>query len=146
MNRLFQDRLPIDEFDKRRRAFDESTADKFDELIALVGLDPLADLRYGDFAGCCFDETDIRHFDLTGCDLRGVTFKGAFIQGAIFDAASVERAALMEATDFDAWFKSDLKRPAAVRRRVDTVSMRDFAVFREVPFAPEMVVLPAGSS
>jgi formylglycine-generating enzyme required for sulfatase activity len=116
----------------------------FRALVDSVGLDPLQELRFHDFAGCPFDRQDLRRFDLTGCNLRNTTFKGALIQGAIFDLAAVGLGALKQAADFEAWLKADLARKPEARRKINPSRLPDLAEFREAPFAPEMVVIPAG--
>ncbi len=126
----------------------------FRAMVEAVGLTPERDLRFQNLSGCPLDGQDLSGFDFTGADLSGSTFaratlagkivKNREIAGAVFDLADVSLAALSEAADFDAWLKGDLKRPANARRKVNPARLPDLARFREAPFAPEMVVIPAG--
>jgi formylglycine-generating enzyme required for sulfatase activity len=132
------------EVDARLAAIADSPSDEFAELARLAGLRPEFDLRFGDFADCPFDGDDLRGFDFTGCDLSRASFAEAEIVGAIFDSARVDGGALRKAADHPAFLRRDLARPPASRHRLATRRLDDLAVFREAPFAPEMVVLPAG--
>ncbi len=144
MSTLFKPRLPLHEYDRRMQAIQDCGSDDLSMLAAAAGLDPAEAFRFADFAECTFDGDDLRHFDLTGCNLRGAAFTGAFIAGAVFDLADVSLAALREAADFDVWLKGDLKRLANARRKINPSRLPDLARFREAPWAPEMVVIPAG--
>lgn len=117
----------------------------FRKLVESVGLDPTCDLRFHGFAHCPFPNEDLRGFDFSGCDLRGATFKGAKILGARFDCANLYPNALSAAKDFAAWRAADLQRAAASRAVLDPSRLPDLASFREAPWAPEMVVIPAGA-
>ena len=138
------DELSTDEFESRLRAVDDAMSDDFTALVGSAGLDPRRDLRFFDFAGANFDRQALRGYDFTGCDLGGATFAGAEIEGAIFDCATFDPAALVRAADYLAFLRTDLARKPAKRHRANPSRLRDLAVFREAPFAPEMVVIPAG--
>ena len=69
---------------------------------------------------------------------------GALIEGAKFDCAQIDIAALRLAVDYPAYSKAEFDRPPHERHRVRADRLRDLAIFREAPFAPEMVVIPAG--
>jgi len=125
-------------------AVEAEESGQFSALIARARLDPREQLRYGDFSHCAFDGDDMRGFDFSGCNLLNTTFAGARIDAAVFDLANVSLAALRAAADFDAWLKADLARPAEARRRIAAARLPDLATFREAPWAPEMVVIPAG--
>ena len=148
---LFRDRIPIDEFEQRVRDFDAAEGEDFARLIAATGLDPRRDLRFGDFAGCRLEGADLGTFDFTGCDLTGATFARedhgkvvrASILGATFDMASLRLDALKQADDFDKWLAADLARTGR-RRLADPARLCDRDAFREAPWTPEMVVIPAG--
>ena len=127
-----------------RVALVAAASESFPDLVAAAGLRPEADLRFGDFSTCQFDGDDLRRFDFTGCDLSGATFARARILGARFDGARLDLGALRVAADYDAFLKADLTRKGSQRYRPAPRRLRDFAVFREAPFAPEMIVLPAG--
>jgi formylglycine-generating enzyme required for sulfatase activity len=136
--------MPVTELEQRIDSIDSSETDDFVALIRLAGFDPARDLRFGDFSKCRFDAQDLHRFDFTGCDLRGASFERAMIETAILDAARIDPGALARAADYPAFLKTDLARPPADRHRLATRRLRDFAGFREAPFAPEMIVLPAG--
>jgi formylglycine-generating enzyme required for sulfatase activity len=144
MTELFQDRLPIHEFDARVKEIEDDPGHSFRAWVEIAGIDPSQDLRFGDFSDCSMDADDLRGFNFTGCNLRNTTFKNAQIEAAIFDLASLGLAALEQAADFDAWLTADLARPPNTRRRINPARLPDLASFREAPFAPEMVVIPAG--
>ena len=144
MSELFRDRLPVHEFDARVRRIEDNATRDFRAWVEIAGMDPSQDFRFGNFADCAMDGDDLRRFDLTGCNLRNTTFKGARIQGAIFDLAAVSLGALRQAADFDGWLKADLARKPEARRKINPSRLPDLAEFREAPFAPEMVVIPAG--
>ena len=137
-------RLSRAEFLKRIERIDCTPSDEFAELITAAGLRKECDLRFGDFSKSSFDGNNLRGFDFTGCDLTGSSFVGALIEGAKFDCARVDIAALRLAADYAAYSKTDLDRPPHERHRVRAARLRDLAIFREAPFAPEMVVMPAG--
>ena len=100
--------------------------------------------RFGDFSGCRFDGDVVRGFDFTGCDLTGATFLRAQIEHAKFDCTRLDARALQKAADYAAYLKADVARDPAERHRVIPSRLRDLAIFREAPFAPEMVVIAAG--
>ena len=135
-------------FDPRRAEFAarladiERAPDTLRAIVAAAGLRPEADLRFGDLADCDFDADDLRGFDFTGCDLMRSTFVGARIRGAKFDCARYDPRALAKADDYAEFEADDAKRGPA--DRFDPAGLRRFAPFREGPFAPEMLVLPAG--
>ena len=114
------------------------------QLLRRRGIDPSRDLRFGNFSTCSFNGQNLRGFVFIGCNLIGSTFDGARIEEANFDCARVELAALAKAADFDAYLKWELTRAPKDRFPLDPSRLRDLAVFREAPFAPEMVVMPAG--
>ena len=145
MNTVFNPRLSHDEYLERLQRIDSEKSDAISGLVALAGLDPSRDLRFGDLEDCRFDDDAVRGYDFTGCYLARSTFKGAFIAGAIFDLSNVSFSELRKASDFDAWLEGDLKRPAGARRKVAASRLPDLARFREAPWAPEMVVIPSGA-
>jgi (p)ppGpp synthase/HD superfamily hydrolase len=85
----------------RVRAVIEASSDRLDELVKATGLNPKADLRYGDWRGFDLTGADLRGFDFTGADLTGARFDHARIAGAVFDEAIYETASLSRAADFD---------------------------------------------
>jgi len=144
MSASMRRRMSISELEDRIDAVERAQTDDCREIVDLAGFDPGRDLRFGDFAECKFDGQKLRGFDFTGCDLRGSTFDGAWIETVNLDGAMFDPAALQKATDYNAFLERDLGRDPSTRYRVDATRIRDLAIFREVPFAPEMVVLPAG--
>ena len=140
--RLASPSLTRVEFEACIESIAHSPSDAFVDLVAAAGLRPEGDLRFGDFSDCAFDGEALRGFDFTGCDLRRSSFAGARIKGAIFDAAKLDGGALRQAVDYEAYLKADIARTD--RHRLATHRLPDLAAFREAPFAPEMVVIPAG--
>jgi formylglycine-generating enzyme required for sulfatase activity len=136
--------MSISELEDRIDAVELAQTDNCREIVGLAGLDFVRDLRFGDFTECNFDGQKLWGFNLTGCDLRGSTFDGAWIDTVDLDCAMFDPGALQKAADYDAFLKRDLGRDSSTRYRVDGTRLRDLAVFREAPFAPEMVVIPAG--
>ena len=100
--------------------------DDFNALVRLAGLDPARDFRHTDLSGTSMAGADLRGFDFSGADFRNVTLDGARIDGACFRGADLSGTDLSTAKGTEA---ADCS----------------FAVFQDAPFAPEMVVLPAGS-
>lgn len=100
--------------------------DDFNALVRLAGLNPARDFRHTDLSGTSMAGADLRGFDFSGSDFRNVMLDGARIDGACF------RNADLRGTDLS---------PAIGRGSVDC----SFAVFQDVPYAPEMVLLPSGS-
>ncbi|WP_158817971.1 SUMF1/EgtB/PvdO family nonheme iron enzyme [Methylocapsa sp. S129] len=137
-------RMSVGDLEERIDAIDNSAVEDFVELIRLAGLNPTYELRFGDFSGCRFDGQDLRGFGFTGCDLTNASFKGARIERAEFDCATMQLATLAEAADFDNYLKTEMTRRWKSRFPLNARRLRDLAIFREAPFAPEMVVLPAG--
>ena len=100
--------------------------DDFNALVRLAGLDPARDFRHTDMSGTSMTGADLRGFDFTGADFRNVTLDGAWIDGACF------RGADLSGTDLS-------------RAKGTKAADCSFAVFQDALWAPEMVVLPAGS-
>jgi formylglycine-generating enzyme required for sulfatase activity len=109
-------------------------------------------LRYADWCGVDFAGSNLTGCDFTGALLVGCNFEGAEIKGARFDAARIDTASpyaeidpnrtnLRAAKDWDAYAKG-------WQRAADLPSDDHLpvgAVFHDAPFAPEMVVVPAGT-
>ena len=130
---------------QRIRDVKASESDRFDHLIHAARLDAAQDLRFGDRHDLDLSAADLRGFDFTGSDLTGARFRGVLILGATFDRCAVDLAALREAADFAAFRKDELRRPAVRRRLWSDRRLRDLEQFRDTPFSPEMIVIPAGS-
>jgi len=122
----------------------------FTELLRIAQLDPDQHLRYADWAGVSFKNCDLRGFDFTGAYLMRCDFEGALISGARFEHAAID------------WTGTDPRtrgsRLRAARDWVEYVQgwtppwrlpsdrlLRVGAIFQDAPFAPEMVVVPAGT-
>jgi formylglycine-generating enzyme required for sulfatase activity len=139
MNRTEHARLA-----QRIQAIESSPSDRLDDLVHAAGIDPLTDLRYGDWHGFDLSGAELRGFNLTGADLSGAIFDNAHIAGAIFDRATYDLASLRRAADFDAFFKQECCRPAASQRLPPDRRLREFSILRDTPLCPELVVMPSG--
>ncbi|MGH1351223.1 MAG: SUMF1/EgtB/PvdO family nonheme iron enzyme [Methyloligellaceae bacterium] len=111
----------------------------FKDLIKVAHLDPSEDFRYCNFAGVDFSGEDLHGIDLTGANLAKCNFDNSRINGARFDAANLTGSDLKKARDWreyqNTWKRSD--------RTVDADHLRVSNVFRDAPFAPELVVIPS---
>ena len=136
--------MPISELEERIDTIEMAQTDECRTLVSLAGLDRVRDLRFGDFTECNFNGQDLRGFDFSGCDLRGSTFDGALIDTVNLDYAMFDPGALQRAADYADFLKRDLDRDPGTRYRVNGSRLRDLAVFREAPFASEMVIIAAG--
>jgi formylglycine-generating enzyme required for sulfatase activity len=133
----------------------------FDKMFRLSGLDPKLALVNEDLSGFDFARCDLSGFnftdvDLTGSDFTGArlincSFEGARITGARFEHALIDtvrpyakldpaRTDLSAAADFDAYVKTWQR--AATPPADEHLPVG--AIFQDAPFAPEMVVVPAG--
>ncbi|MCP5365524.1 MAG: SUMF1/EgtB/PvdO family nonheme iron enzyme [Hyphomicrobiales bacterium] len=124
----------------RVRLVAEARTVNFVELLRIAELDPTRDLRFADWSDVEFSDCDLTGFDFSGANLRGCLFEGAQIAQARFDAAQIDRRSLLRAKDWHEHVRSwtYLPKPPTGRH------LPDLAVFSDAPFAPEMVVLPAG--
>jgi len=118
----------------------QAPTNKFSKLLRLGGLDPAQHLRWAEWSGADFRGDDLRGFDFTGARMRGCDFSGARIRGARFAGADLAGSDLSGAKDFADYVRDWRGRGEGVEDR----GLRDFEVFRDAPFAPEMVVIPAG--
>lgn len=157
-------RLSVHETEARLQLIDEAQTDDFAELVRIAGLDPQRDLRFADWSGANFRGADLRGFDFTGARFHGCDFTGARIAETRFDQAElgvVEHIAT-------AWRRQNPNAPGVVSKlanlregadwdefvrgwqRADDAPVSDAhlpvgAIFQDAPFAPEMVVVPAGT-
>jgi formylglycine-generating enzyme required for sulfatase activity len=138
----------------------EADTDDFAHLVKITGLDPASALRFGDFSNVSFRRADLRGFDFSGAKLHGCDFWGARIQGARFDAAEIGAAQISSPPEYEQR-KSSQSGIANLRGAVDWTAhvrswlpperplsdrhLRPGAIFQDAPFAPEMVVVPAGT-
>ena len=136
-------------------------ADRVDvvTLISVAGLDPASDFRFENWSGVSFANMDLTGFDFTGARLHGCDFKGAKIEKAIFHQCELGRVlhrpgrdphlpaettaigCLRDAVD---WSKSDQSLVLPSKQRSDR-HLPVGALFQDAVFAPEMVVVPAGT-
>jgi formylglycine-generating enzyme required for sulfatase activity len=144
-----------DRFARLERRVRGSADEDFVTLVKLAELDPARDLRFGDFSGVDFSGCHLSGCDFTGANLTGCNFDGAYIGGtqnlleggaaddfwfARFDRAQVRREQLRRAGDWNRHFYFwRLLGPAGGDQHLP-----DLAVFSDSPFAPELVVVPAG--
>jgi CRP/FNR family cyclic AMP-dependent transcriptional regulator len=91
-------------FAQRAKAVLELTTDRLDHMVIAAGLDPAADLRYGNWRGFDLSGADLRGFNFTGADLTGARFDNAFIAGAIFDHAIYDPS-LRKAADYETFLR-----------------------------------------
>ena len=121
----------------------KAATDDFRELLRIGNLDPARHLRFADWSGIGFRDCDLRGCDFTGARLHDCDFTGARIDGARFDQAEIRNANLKAARDWKAhmrhWTRPQKAVPNADR------SLPLFEPFQDAPFAPQMVVVPAGS-
>jgi len=73
-------------FAQRANAVLEAPSDRLDHMVIAAGLDPAADLRYGNWRGFDLSEADLRGFNFTGADLSGARFDNALITGGRSDS------------------------------------------------------------
>lgn len=152
------------------RLFDEAPPADFTMAARLAGLEPASDFKFAYWAGADFRNADLSRsieisswgtrasqptqvpaFDFTGANLVGCNFTGARIAGARFDQAQIDvvrpnamldpkRTNLRAAKDWDTYVKTWKRAPELPPDDHLPVG----AVFQDAPFAPEMVVVPAG--
>lgn len=136
---------------ERARAVANARTNNFVELAKLAALDPKRHLRFADWSGVSFNGCDLRGFDFTGARLIDCDFNDALITGARFDQAEIDqgrggplnpnRTNLRRARDW-ASYLNNWKQPSNTHSD-DHLPVG--AVFQDAPFAPEMVIVPAGS-
>jgi UTP:GlnB (protein PII) uridylyltransferase len=63
--------------------------DRLDQLVHATGLDPLTDLRFGNWSNLDLSGADLRRYDFSGANLSGANFEGARIDGARFNGANL---------------------------------------------------------
>jgi CRP/FNR family transcriptional regulator, cyclic AMP receptor protein len=92
-------------FAQRAKAVLALTNDRLDHMVIAAGLDPAADLRYGNWRGLDLSGADLRGFNFTGADLTGARFDSAFIAGAIFDHTIYDPTSLRKAADYEEFLR-----------------------------------------
>ena len=126
--------------DELQKKIAEADTTDFGDLIRLCPNGPQELLRFANWSGLSFEGADLRGFDFTCARLRNCNFSGASIEGARFDQAEINETNLSAAKDWTAHlnsWKSSAKIPPDSHLPIG-------AVFRDAPFAPEMVVIPPG--
>jgi formylglycine-generating enzyme required for sulfatase activity len=122
--------------------------DDFVELLRLTGLDPQRHLRLSDWSGVDFTGADLRGFDFSGANLVGCSFNGALIEGAHFDQAEIDQALSDRDKRTDLRRAKDWEEFVTRWKGADPLAsdshLSPSSVFQDAPFAPEMVVVPAG--
>jgi len=96
----------------------------FAALVRAAGLDPGNDFVGASLRDLDFRDEDLRGFDFSYADLTGTDFRRANLAGVRFDGAFITGAIGLP--------------------QVGNGHLSDFAVFSDAPFAPELVVIPAG--
>lgn len=148
-------------------------ATPFTELVRLSGLSPAADFCFADWSDCDFKECDLSAFDFTGAQLTGCNFKGAQLTSgfsAEFSDAFVKHFARLDQAELGRVIHRPGREPHSPTGVTPIASPRDAkdwksfksawrkppkiapddhlpvgAIFQDAPFAPEMVVVPAGN-
>jgi formylglycine-generating enzyme required for sulfatase activity len=120
----------------------KAATDDFRELLRIGNLDPARHLRFADWSGISFRDCDLGGCDFTGARLHDCDFTGARIAGARFGQAEIRGANLKAARDWKAHVRS-WTRPQKTPLNAER-SLPLFEPFQDAPFAPEMVVVPAG--
>jgi formylglycine-generating enzyme required for sulfatase activity len=166
------DQTELEELVFLERQVRESSEESFVKLLKIAKLDPSLHLRFGDFNGMDFSGCDLSGCDFTGANMTGCRFDGAKIADGRFDRALLHREQLHpsmilgavarlkrnfqitesvprdykvtggEVEDWD----EHVRRWAKAERPVGDEHLPDLAVFSDAPFAPEMIVVPAGES
>ena len=120
----------------------KARTDDFREMLRIGNLDPARHLRFADWSGISFRDCDLRDFDFTGARLHNCDFTDALINGARFDQAEISGANLNAARDWKAHARHWTLPQEAVRNADRSLPL--FEPFQDAPFAPQMVVVPAG--
>ena len=120
----------------------KARTDDFRELLRIGNLDPARHLRFADWSGISFRDCDLTDFDFTGARLHNCDFTDALIDGARFDQAEISGANLNAARDWKAHARHWTLPQEAVRNADRSLPL--FEPFQDAPFAPQMVVVPAG--
>jgi hypothetical protein len=148
----------------RTEAVARAHTEDFAELVRIAGLDPQRDLRFADWSGVDFRGADLRGFDFTGARLHGCDFTGARVAGARFGQAILGMVEHITT----AWRHKNPNAPGVVSKLANLRAAADWdefvrdrqhnkhvpgsdahlpvgAIFQDSPFAPEMVMVPAGT-
>ncbi len=161
-----------DRYNEQMKALARAKTQNFTELVRVLGLDPKKDFRLANLTGADFSGCDLRNYNFTGARLLGCTFKNALIAGAVFDQAEIgyapplphdffashqempwsfwqERGKMLRNNDCDLSQAGDYQACLGQWQKppkpLSTRHLPLGAVFQDAPFAPEMVMIPAGS-
>jgi CRP/FNR family transcriptional regulator, cyclic AMP receptor protein len=132
-------------FAQRAKAVLALTNDRLDHMVIAAGLDPAADLRYGNWRGLDLSGADLRGFNFTGADLTGARFDNAFIAGAIFDHTIYDPTSLRKAADYEEFLRhttgaSFAAEPASSATKVtrfrSSATPSEIGIFDQAPKLP----------
>ena len=157
-----------------RNVVEVATADKSNvmRLIEITGMNPATDFRFENWSGVSFSGIDLGRFDFTGARLDGCDFSGSSLISsgsmtaappgsttfARFDQAElgrvihrpdrdpqlpVEMTVLANPSVAQDW-QEYLKVWCRAASRPKDNHLPTGAIFQDAPFAPQMVVVPAG--
>jgi formylglycine-generating enzyme required for sulfatase activity len=131
----------------------QEQAKDFATRFKIAGLDPARHAHYADWEGVDFTDSDLNGFDFTGSRLVRCKFTNTKVMGARFEHALIDdvrpgemadphRTRFDLAADWTAY--SDPANWKQADRLASDDKLRVGAIFQDAPFAPEMVVVPAG--
>ncbi|MEM7621402.1 MAG: SUMF1/EgtB/PvdO family nonheme iron enzyme [Pseudomonadota bacterium] len=112
-----------------------TSTENFAELLKIANLDPARHLRNSDWSECDFRDVDLTGYDFSGAKVRNAKFDNAVISGAKFHNTDLTGSNIWKAKD---WKEYLLKQ----KPQHGDLSRKPFSLFRDLPFTPEMVVIP----
>jgi formylglycine-generating enzyme required for sulfatase activity len=161
---------PPDDIEERIRRVKAAASGGVMEKLRIAELDPAIHFRFANWSGIDFSGCNLRGFDFTGARLHGCNFKGALIgagpdatgklvPASRFDLAELgaishdrepgshEPATMTPIANLrDAADWTDYSRQwRGVGSRPEREHLSTGSIFQDAPFAPELVVIPAGS-
>ncbi len=112
--------------------------ERFTDLALAAGLRPDRDFRFKNFQGIILEEEDLTANGplKADVDFRHSDLRGARLRRVILPAGTLQRCDLRGAVFEDVREAEHLVPPE---------DLPDFAIFKEAPYAPEMVVIPGGT-
>lgn len=143
----------------RTAAVDDVDTENFNRLVVAAELDRERHFKYADWSGVDFSNANLRGFDFTGARLVGCKFDDALIgpgpdfNGNPAPSARFEQAELSDvdrgtislrgARDWHSFSSFAMSEPGSLRKRGSHWHLPDFALFKDKPWAPEMIVVPS---